>query len=75
MFGYFSIGLNPALKVIEDNGDYRPSNAEGMVYIGIGSNKIFGGNNDTQGSYNFPIVNAIIEIDGKVVIKNGKLIL
>ncbi len=75
MFGYFSIGLNPALKVIEKEGDYRPSNAAGMVWIGFGDNQIYGGNNKTQGGFYFPIVNATVEIDGKTVVKDGKLTL
>jgi len=72
-FGYFSIGLNPALKVIEENGDYRPEEAAGMVTIGTGDNKLFGGNNTEPGGFTFPIVNATVSIDGNVVVKNGKL--
>jgi len=74
MFGYFSIGLNPALKVIEDGGDYRPDSAAGMVWIGIGNNESYGGNNKTQGSFDFPIVKATVEVDGKVIIKDGQLV-
>jgi len=74
MFGYFSIGLNPALKVIEDGGDYRPESAAGMVMIGVGDNQILGGNNKTQGGFGFALVNATVEIDGKTVVKDGKLI-
>lgn len=75
MFGYFSIGLNPALKVIEDGGDYRPGDAAGMVWIGVGNNQILGGNNKTQGGFTFPIVSATVEVDGKTVVKDGKLTL
>jgi aminopeptidase len=75
MFGYFSIGLNPALKVIEEGGDYRPGNAAGMVWIGFGDNRIVGGNNKTQGGFSFPLVNATVEIDGKIVVKKGNLTL
>ncbi|HEX9973302.1 MAG TPA: aminopeptidase, partial [bacterium] len=74
MFGYFSIGLNPALKVIEDGGDYRPESAAGMVMIGVGDNQILGGNNKTQGGFGFALVNATVEIDGKTAVKDGKLI-
>ena len=74
MFGYFSIGLNPALKVMEDGADYRPGKAAGMVVIGVGDNQMIGGNNKAQqGGYNFSIVNATVEVDGKTVVKNGKL--
>jgi leucyl aminopeptidase (aminopeptidase T) len=74
MFASFSIGLNPSLRVIEDGGDYRPYNAAGMVYVGIGDNQLLGGSNKTRSVYNFPIVNATVAIDGKVVVKDGQLI-
>ncbi len=72
-FGYFSIGLNPALKVIEENGDYRPQDAAGMVWIGTGDNKLLGGNNSEPGGFTFPIVNATVSVDGKVVVEKGQL--
>ncbi len=75
MFGYFSIGLNSALKVIENGGEYRPDAAAGMIWIGIGNNELIGGANKTQGGFSFPIVKATVEIDGKTVIKDGELIL
>jgi len=74
MFGYFSIGLNPALKVMENPGDYRPGDAAGIVWIGVGDNILMGGTNKTQGSMEFPIVKATVEIDGKVVVKDGQLV-
>lgn len=74
MFGWFEIGLNPALKVVEDPGDYRPGNAAGMVWISIGNNEMGGGTNKTQGGFGFPIVKATVEIDGKVVVKDGRLV-
>lgn len=73
-FGYFSIGINPALKVIEDGAHYRPSDAAGMVWIGIGDNTLYGGNIEAQnGTFSFPIVNATVKVDGKTVVKDGKL--
>ncbi len=75
MFASFSIGLNPALEVIERDGDYRPSDAAGMVYIGVGDNQLLGGTNKTQGSYNCPIVGATVEVDGKVIVKDGELVI
>ncbi len=74
MFGYFSLGLNPALKVIEENADYRPWNAAGMVLIGIGDNEIFNGKNKTDVGFSFPITNATVEVDGKVIVKDGQLV-
>jgi len=74
MFGSISIGLNPELKVIEDGGDYRPESAAGMVWIYIGDNRMAGGNNDTMGGFGFPIVNATVSVDGKGIVKDGKLV-
>jgi leucyl aminopeptidase (aminopeptidase T) len=73
--GTFSIGLNPALKVLEENGaDYRPGDAAGMVWLGFGDNQLAGGKNETTGSFNFPIVNATVTVDGTVVVRDGKLV-
>jgi len=77
MFASFQIGLNPAAKVMENPGDYRPTNAAGLVYIGVGANQLLGGSNEVQGrgGFGFPIVNATVTIDGKTVVQNGKLTL
>ena len=74
MFAAFSIGLNPALKVIEEGGDYRPESAAGMVYVVIGANDLLGGSNKTQAGFDFPIVGATVTIDGRVVVKDGQLV-
>jgi len=75
VFGYFEVGLNPGARVIENPGDYRPSNAAGMVYIGVGDNQLLGGANKVTGGggFTFPIVNATVTIDGKTVVQDGKL--
>ena len=73
MFASVTIGLNPALKVIEDPGDFRPADAAGMVTISIGNNELLGGKNRSTGEFSFPVVNATVEIDGRAVIKDGKL--
>ncbi|MFN8255964.1 MAG: aminopeptidase [Bacteroidales bacterium] len=77
MISGFQIGLNPGLKVMEDNAEYRPANAEGMVYIVFGDNFLGGGKNKVNGAYAywFPITNATVKIDGKVLVKDGKLML
>lgn len=76
MFGYFSVGLNTADKVVESPGDYRPDRAAGMVYIGIGDNRLLAGKNNVegQGGFGFPVVKATVEVDGKVVVKDGRLV-
>lgn len=75
VLGSLVIGLNPALQVIEDGADYRPSEAAGMVYLGVGGNEMLGGRNRTQGGYYFPIVGATVVADGKVLVRDGRLAL
>lgn len=73
-FGTISFGLNPALRVVEEGtARYRPASAAGMVWLGIGDNQIYSGTNNGGNSYNFPIINATVTIDGKIAIKDGKL--
>jgi leucyl aminopeptidase (aminopeptidase T) len=75
MFASLQIGLNPGLEVIEEGGDYRPGNAAGMVWLAIGDNALLGGANAVggQGGFGIPVTNATVEIDGKVVVRNGEL--
>ena len=70
---YISIGLNPEWKVMEDGADFRPEGAAGMVTVGIGDNMLYGGKNRNAGSFSFPLVGATVEVDGRVVIKQGTL--
>ena len=72
MFAYFSIGLNPNLKII---GDYKPADAAGMIYFSIGYNTLYKGTNDTEAHFPFRITNATVEVDGNTVVKEGKLLL
>jgi aminopeptidase len=77
VFASFQIGLNPAAKVMENPGDYRPGYAGGLVYINVGDNHLLGGSNMVPGGggSGFPIVNATVAIDGKTVVQDGKLTL
>jgi leucyl aminopeptidase (aminopeptidase T) len=69
------IGLNPALKVMESGGnDFRPGEAAGMVFIGMGNNQLLGGTNKTEFGWIIPVTNASVEIDGKTVVKDGQLV-
>jgi leucyl aminopeptidase (aminopeptidase T) len=77
LFGGINIGLNPAWPIHEENGAaYYPSTA-GLVFVSIGDDQILGGSNKAEGAFNFPfpIVGATVEIDGKAVIKDGRLVL
>jgi len=71
--GGFSIGLNPAMKP-DDAKAYHPATAAGVVFVSTGNNALLGGQTKEQGGYNFPIANATVEIDGKVIVRNGQLV-
>jgi len=76
-FATVTIGLNPAWPIHEENGAaYYPSTA-GLLSVSIGDNQILGGSNKAEGTFgfSFPIVGATVEIDGQVVIKDGRLVL
>lgn len=75
MFGRFSIGLNPSVKLDEHTGDYRPSYAAGLVGIAVGYNLLFQGKNDTQCYYMFKLEKATVMVDDKTVVKNGNLVI
>ena len=72
MFGSISIGLNPLLK---PNENYWPAAGAGVVYLTFGNNQLEGGKNSVPFSWAFPMTNATVEIDGKVVVKDGKIVL
>jgi aminopeptidase len=75
-FGYFRIDLNLLQKVMEDGEvRYWPVFAAGMVWVGIGSNTIIGGENDCASFTSFPVTHATVEVDGKTIIKDGSLVM
>ncbi len=69
----FSIGLNPVMKPQPDK-TFFPNTAAGMVYLRTGNNGLLGGQITTPGGYSFPIANATVEVDGKVLVRNGQLV-
>jgi aminopeptidase len=73
----FTLGLNPEMKVIQQGEtDFRPNTAAGFITMSIGGNNSqYNGIVNATGGYNFPLVNPTLEIDGKVVVKDGKLML
>jgi aminopeptidase len=71
MFSGLSIGLNPVLIASDD---YWPESGTGVVYLSFGNNQLAGGKNTSTFSWSFPITNATVEIDGRVVVKNGKIV-
>lgn len=73
-FGSLSIGLNPALKPMLTGVGYYPSDASGAVVLSIGNNTDLGGRNVTPGAIPFWLSRATVEIDGKVVVKDGQVV-
>lgn len=74
-FGGFVIGLNPAMKVISnEKQDFRPAEAEGHVSLMMGNNHFFGGTNKIMDGFWFPLEKATVSIDGKTIVKDGKLL-
>ena len=73
--GSIAVGLNPELRVVEDGGNYRPYNAAGLVTVVLGDNTLFGGSNKVDGAVaiGLPLTNATVEVDGRVIVKDGKL--
>lgn len=74
MVGALSIGLNPALKPVETGVGYRPWEASGAVVLVFGNNTDLGGNNNTPLGYGVWLSRATVEIDGKVIVRDGQLV-
>jgi leucyl aminopeptidase (aminopeptidase T) len=74
VFGSFIIGLNPAMEMLENGSDFRPSVVAGLVTLGIGGNEWLGGANKTQGGFQFPLVGATVVADGKVLVREGHIV-
>lgn len=66
------IGLNPKAKlmgaILEDEG------ALGVVHIALGSNFTFGGTLKTPLHIDNMILNSTVKLDGKVVLRDGKIL-
>jgi leucyl aminopeptidase (aminopeptidase T) len=68
--GSFSIGLNPNAKHIGVTGDELE---QGAVTIGIGYNMDLGGKNNTAAGYAQTLTKATVTVDGKPLLKAGKI--
>ncbi len=75
-FGYFEIGLNPALRSPEPSsaGALLPLGA-GMITVDFGNNQGLGGANKgaPQAGWFIPLPRATVEVDGRVIVKDGEL--
>jgi len=75
VLGIISIGLNPGLRVVEDGkANFRNGNIAGIVGLSFGDNRIFGGTLNSIGGHGYSLTNATVTIDGKPVVKDGKLV-
>ncbi len=70
--GSFSIGINPKAQFMGLIG--ADELALGGVTIGIGSNKDFGGANDTTVGYAQTLSKATVEVDGRPLVQEGKVL-
>ena len=68
--GEFGIGCNPNARIIGNT--LEDEKAFGTVHFGLGNNLLYGGNNDVQFHEDGIIAKPTVEIDGKIIIKNGK---
>jgi hypothetical protein len=50
-----------------------PAYSAGAVWLAVGNNQLLGGKNTDRGNFRFPIQDATVTVDGKVVVQNGKL--
>ena len=74
-FGAIWIGLNPELRVVEnDKANFRHTNIAGLISIGFGDNRQYGGSLSSVGGAGFELTNATMTADGKTIIKDGKLV-
>jgi leucyl aminopeptidase (aminopeptidase T) len=70
-FAFFGLGLNPSLE----HGFTQDDKVLGGVTIGIGGNEDKGGKNRTAGNRHWwaSMTKATVKIDGKIVLRKGKL--
>lgn len=67
--GALTVGLNPKAAT----GFLENAIPEGAVTLSIGDNRELGGTNDSDWGFSGTLSNATLEIDGKAVVKDGKL--
>ena len=68
--GFLQIGLNPKAEY----GFLMDHIVEGAVQIGVGDNEYIGCKNSSSFGMVATLGKATLDVDGKVIIKNGKLL-
>jgi hypothetical protein len=72
--GYISIGLNPAIKPIENNGAFFVTDRGlGLVTVNFGDNRRFGGTNQA-GNWFVVLPGATLEADGRAIVRDGRIV-
>jgi len=69
--GWLGIGLNPKAQL----GFIDNSIVLGSVTVGIGFNKELGGTNESDYALGVTVARPTVKLDGKTIIKQGKLTL
>ncbi|MFW9909710.1 MAG: aminopeptidase [Candidatus Thorarchaeota archaeon] len=67
--GYIIIGTNPAAKPGYLNNEL----VAGCVTVGVGDNRWIGGDIEASGNWQGSLTKAKVEIDGRVIIEDGKM--
>ncbi len=71
-FSFIDIGVNPNSRMIP-NSDYCTYEMTGMVTIGVGTAPWAGLTNETDFALGMFIPHATLEVDGKMIISDGKI--
>jgi hypothetical protein len=72
--GFLSIGLNPAMKpFLSANGNYLPEQSLGLVSLGFGDNRQFGGTNAAP-RWTVPLTRATVQADDVAIVRDGRLV-
>jgi len=71
LMGWLSLGINPRAEP----GYFIDGMVRGAVTVGVGANKELGGRNDSGFAFGATILDGTVELDGKVILKNGKFTL
>ncbi len=67
-----SLGINPEIKPM---GFFTDDFGLGIVSVGIGENRLIGGNNNSDFEFSASMAKATVKVDGKPLVEKGKLAL
>ena len=70
VIGSISFGFNPELKLIaNDSVFFCTKESTGIIWVTLGSNEHLGGKNPSGcGQFSLPLVDATLEVDGKMIL-------